>query len=437
MMRSIRGRLLVGLLLLVAVLSVITGALTYRRVLGETSNLFDYQLRQMALSLGDQASFMSGYTLPAHPENSDFVIQIWDVFGTRIYSPGLPFLDKAILGYSDLTVQNERWRVYAVATPTAVIQVAQPWSVREKLAREAALRIIVPLLLLLPLMAAAAAWIVTRAVRPLKGLTAQVEHRDAHSLTPLTATDLPAEVSPLVEELNRLLARLAGAFESQRAFVADAAHELRSPLTALSLHLQLLERARAEPDRELATTRLREAIDRATHLVGQLLTLARNEPDAPHTEQIPSALDTIARSAAADVQPLADQRGIQLQVDAPLPAMVTADADAVRILVRNLIDNAVRYSPAGSIVQVRVQGDPQRRIVLEVSDQGPGIPAADRPRAFARFYRAPGAAEGGSGLGLAIVKAIAQRHGAEVTLADAVPHGLRVLVSFAPALRST
>lgn len=430
MMRSIRARLLVGLLLLVSVLSVITGSIAYHRVLGETSNLFDYQLRQMALSLGDQASFMSGYTLPAHPENSDFVIQIWDVFGTRIYSPGLPFLDQAILGYSDLTVQNERWRVYAVATRTAVIQVAQPWSVREKLAREAALRIVLPLLLLLPLMAVAAAWIVTRAMRPLKGLTTQIEHRDAHSLTPLVAADLPAEVSPLVEELNRLLARLAGAFESQRAFIADAAHELRSPLTALSLHLQLLERARMEPDRERATLRLGEAIERATHLVGQLLTLARNEPDAPDLEQLPCALDDIARTAAADVQPLADQRHILIQVDAPTPAMVKAEPEALRILARNLIDNAVRYSPEGSIVQVRVHGTPPRQIVLEVADQGPGIPAADRSRAFARFYRAPGAAEGGSGLGLAIVKAIAQRHGAEVTLADGIPRGLRVLVHF-------
>jgi signal transduction histidine kinase len=432
MMRSIRARLLVGLLLLVAVMSLVTGSITYRRVLGETSNLFDYQLRQMALSLGDQAAFMSGYTLPAHPENSDFVIQIWDVFGTRIYSPGLPFLDKAILGYSDLTVQNERWRVYAVATRTAVIQVAQPWSVREKLARVAALRIVLPLLLLLPLMAAAAAWIVTRAVRPLKGLTTQIEQRDAHSLTPLVATGLPAEVSPLVEELNHLLERLAGAFESQRAFVADAAHELRSPLTALSLHLQLLERARGEPERELATARLRAAIDRATHLVGQLLTLARNEPDAPDIERVPCALDAIARSAAADVQPLADQRRTRIEVDAAAPAMVKADADALRILVRNLIDNAVRYSPEESVVQVRVQGGLQEPTVLDITDQGPGIPAADRSRAFARFYRAPDAAEGGSGLGLAIVKAIAQRHGADVTLAAAVPHGLRVALSFPP-----
>jgi hypothetical protein len=161
MMRSIRARLLLGLLLLVAVMSLMVGSITYRRVLGETSDLFDYQLRQMALTLGDQASVLSGYPLPPQSENSDFVIQIWDIFGTRLFSPELPFVTNAVLGYSDLTFQNERWRVYVLANRTSVIQVAQPWSVREKLAREAAVRIVVPLLILLALMAVAAAWIVS------------------------------------------------------------------------------------------------------------------------------------------------------------------------------------------------------------------------------------------------------------------------------------
>ncbi|MEJ0007206.1 MAG: ATP-binding protein [Steroidobacteraceae bacterium] len=430
-MRSIRGRLLAGLLLLVAVMALVVGSLTYRRILGETSNLFDYQLRQMAISLGDQASFMSSDTLVGNPENSDFVVQIWDRFsGTRISSPGLPFLDKAILGYSDLTVQNQRWRVYALLNQTSVIQVAQPWSVREQLAREAALRVVIPLLLLLALMAAAAAWIVARAMRPLKSITTQIEHRDIHSLTPLGASDLPAEVSPLVEELNRLLDRLSGAFASQRAFVADAAHELRSPLTALSLQLQLLERARDDTDRELATSRLRAAIDRATHLVSQLLTLARNEPEGVAEAPTRTALDLVARDAAGEVQPLAHERRTTVELDAPTSVVVKADAEALRILVRNLIDNAVRYSPEDSTVRVRVYRDPGGQAMLDVIDQGPGIAPADRPRAFARFYRAPGASEGGSGLGLAIVKAIAERHGAQIELADAAPQGLRVVVSF-------
>jgi signal transduction histidine kinase len=432
-MRSIRSRLLVGLLLLVAVVSLIVGSISYRRVLGEASTLFDYQLRQMALSLGDQASYMSGYALPANPENSDFVIQIWDgSSGRRIYSPGFPFLETATLGYSDLTVQNELWRVYAdiSADHTSVIQVAQPWAVRERLAREAALRVILPLLLLLPLMAVAAAWIIARAMRPLQSITTQIEHRDIHSLAPVAAADLPAEVSPLVEELNRLLGRVAAAFASQRDFVADAAHELRSPLTALSLHLQLLERARDDAERTVATLRLRAAIERATHLVSQLLTLARNEPESVPVNAIPIALGAIVREAAGDLQPLAQERRIRVEFDIPGEVNVRGDAEALRILVRNLLDNAIRYSPEDSMVRVRALRNPAGQALLEVADQGPGIAPTDRSRAFARFYRAPDASEGGSGLGLAIVKAIADRHGAQIALADADPHGLRIVVTF-------
>jgi signal transduction histidine kinase len=433
-MRSIRARLLVGLLLLVAVVSLIVGSITYRRVLGEASSLFDYQLRQMALSLGDQASSLSDYALPANPENSDFVIQIWDVAsGRRIYSPGFPFLDNATLGYSDLTVQNERWIVYALETQTSVIQVAQPWAVRDRLARESALRVLGPLLLLLLVMAAAAAWIVGRALRPLQSITTQIEHRDIHSLSPVAVADLPAEVSPLVEELNRLLVRLAAAFASQRDFVADAAHELRSPLTALSLQLQLVERARDEEERDQASSRLRAGIDRATHLVSQLLTLARNEPEGVPVHSAPTALGAIVRNAVGDVQPLAQQRRLRIDLDAPDELAVRGDAEALRILVRNLLDNAIRYSPEDSTVRVRAARNAGGQALLEVADQGPGIAPTDRPRAFARFYRAPDASEGGSGLGLAIVKAIAERHGAQVALTDAEPHGLRVVVTFPAA----
>jgi signal transduction histidine kinase len=433
-MRSIRARLLVGLLLLVAVMAGVAGSITYRRMLAETSNLFDYQLRQMALSMRDQASFMSGFTLPAHPGSADFVIQIWDMFGSRTYfsRPGLPFIDRAVLGYSDLTLQGERWRLYAIATESSVIQVSQPWSVRERLAGDAAAHVLAPLLLLMAVMAVAAAWIVARAMRPLQSITRQIEHRDIHSLTPLAAPDLPAEVSPLVEELNRLLERLSGAFESQRAFVADAAHELRSPLTALSLQLQLLERARDDAERAVATTRLRAAIDRATHLVGQLLTLARNEPEDLPENAAAVELGAIARDTVTEVQPLAQDRHIGLEVDSPAPVALQADAEGLRVLVRNLLDNAVRYSPEGSAVRLRVWRKANGGAALEVCDQGPGIAPADRPRAFARFYRAPGASAEGSGLGLAIVKAIAQRHGAQVELGDAEPHGLRVQVSFPP-----
>ena len=428
MMRSIRSRLLAGLLALVALISVAVGLITYGRVLAESSALFDYQLQQMALSLRDQASVAPRIVLPAHAGGTDFVIQIWDRFGTLVYSsrPGLSFINRAVLGYADLKLAGERWRVYSLATVEGVIQVAQPWGVRESLAGGAALRVVVPLLLLAPLMAVAAAWIVGYAMAPLRRITAEVQRRDAGSLDPIDAPGLPAEISPLIAELNRLLGRLGAAFEAQRAFVADAAHELRSPLTALSLQLQLAERARDAPERETAHARLQAAVERATHLVAQLLTLARNESGAD-TAQKTVALAQVVQAAIGDVQPLAQQRAARVEFTGG-SAGVRADADALRILVRNLLDNALRYSPEGGVVGCSITGG-----VLRVTDQGPGIPPAEYERVFARFYRRVGGTESGSGLGLAIVKAIAERHGARVVLGESAPHGLTVSVYFPPS----
>jgi len=431
-MTSLRVRLLVGLLGLVVAVSLLAGLITYRRVLDETSTLFDYQLRQMALSLRNQISIAPRVELPPDQGDSDFVIQIWDAFGARVYlsRPGLPMLNRATLGYDDLTLQGERWRVYSQQTIDGVVQVAQPWRVREELAGQAALRVALPLLLLLPLMAAAVAWIVGRSLVPLRRVTAEVQRRDVHSLSPIDAPRLPQEVAPLITELNRLLARLAEAFDAQRAFVADAAHELRSPLTALRLQLQLLGRAPDDAARDEARGKLGDAIERSMHLVEQLLTLARNEPEGAHSQLQPVALDEVARSGMADAHTLAAARGTELGLDAPHRITVQGDADALRVLVRNLIDNAVRYTPANGIVQVRVFAVPGSGSILEVDDSGPGIPPAERERAFDRFFRRDGSPDGGSGLGLAIVKAIARRHGAAVALGDSALHGLRVTVSF-------
>ena len=280
-MRSLRARLLIALLAVVAVLSVLAGLLTYRRVLAETSTLFDYQLRQMALTLGSQIPMAPRLELP--PDQSDFVIQIWDVYGTRVYfsRPGLPLINATALGYADVTVGGQAWRTYGLQTVQGVIQIAQPVQVRESLARGAALRVVIPLLLLLPLLGAAVVGVVGSGLRPLRRVASEVQRRDVHSLTPIAAARLPHEIAPLVNELNRLLMRLDAAFQTQRAFVADAAHELRSPLTALSLELQLLDRAPDEEARREALANLKAAAARAIHLVEQMLTLARNEPREP------------------------------------------------------------------------------------------------------------------------------------------------------------
>jgi signal transduction histidine kinase len=433
MMNSIRARLLLALILLVAIVSMLAAAVTYRRVLNETSDLFDYQLRQMALSLRGQISMAPRIEVPPDQGDSDFVVQIWDIFGTRVYlsRPGLPMINQVVLGYTNLSLRGDAWRAYGLQAADGVIQIAQPIRVRERLARAAALRVVIPLMLLLPIMVAFVAWIVGRGLQPLRHVTAEVQRRDVRSLRPLTDENLPREIAPLVSELNRLLARLAKAFSAQRDFIADAAHELRSPLTALRLQLQLLDRAPDERARIEARERLGAAVERAIHLVEQLLTLARSDPLEAATGVEEVDLAVVAAESIADTHVLAMTRNIDIALDPEPKSIVRGDPEALRTLARNLIDNAVRYTPPNGSVRVScrpIAGG----TVLEVTDTGPGISRADRERVFDRFYRHPTGTENGTGLGLAIVRAIAARHAAQVQLDEAASGGLRVSVAFPP-----
>ena len=430
-MKSIRARLLIALIILVALISLLAAGVTYRRVLDETSTLFDYQLRQMALSLRGQVSLAPRIELPPDQGDTDFVIQIWDLFGARTYLSrrGLPMINQTVLGFADLSLRGEAWRAYGLQTAEGVIQIAQPVRVREELARAAAERVVIPLILLLPIMVAAVAWIVNRGLLPLRYVTAEVQRRDVRSLRPLGSENLPREIEPLVSELNRLLARLQKAFDDQRAFIGDAAHELRSPLTVLRLQLQLLDRALDESARSEARGRLGASVERAIHLVEQLLTLARSDPQATAGDFESIDLSAAAAQGITDTHDLAIARNIDLSLDAMPGILVRGDGEALRTLVRNLVDNAVRYTPPGGSVQVRCRIAAEGAL-LEVTDSGPGIAAADRERVFDRFYRRAAAQESGTGLGLAIVKAIAERHNARILLGEAPDGGLRVAVSF-------
>jgi len=432
-MKSIRARLSIALIILVALVSLLAALVTYRRVSSETSSLFDYQLRQMALSLRNQISLAPRIEVPPEQGDTDFVIQIWDLFGTRTYlsRPGLPMINQTVLGYADLTLRGEAWRAYGLQTPDGVIQIAQPLRVREALARAAAERVVIPLLLLLPIMIVAVAWIVRRGLLPLQYVTIEVQRRDVRSLTPLREDYLPHEIAPLVNELNRLLARLRAAFDAQRTFIADAAHELRSPLTALRLQIQLLDRAPDETASLEARRRLGAAVERAIHLVEQLLALARSDPQEGARDFKLVDLAAAAAAAVTDTHELALARQIELSLDAPPNIPIQGDPEALRTLMRNLVDNAVRYTPPHGSVQVRCRATAEGPL-LEVIDTGPGIAPSDRERVFDRFYRRAAAQESGTGLGLAIVKAIAERHGARVTLEQAPGGGLRAAVLFSP-----
>jgi signal transduction histidine kinase len=437
-MTSIRLRLLVSLLALLALAAAAMGFVTYRNVLGETEAIFDYQLQQMALSLRDQGEIAAAQADNFADTRLDFVVQIWTVDGRSIYQsrphPTLPA--RALLGLATLDVAGHAWRTYSVATGDRVIQIAQPLEIRSRLAAGAAWRSILPLLLMAPLAAFGIWWLAARNLAPLDRLAGEVRARDEQSLAPLSVTGLPDEVSPLAGALNALLERLRHSFDTQRAFVADAAHELRSPLTALKLQLELLRRADSDAEREAARRAIGAGIDRATRLVEQLLALARSEPGGAPLQKERIDLVDVVRAAVAETIPFATSRGVRFALVASGPAFVAAEAAALALLVRNLVDNAARYSPAGSQVDVAVTAS-MAQVLLCIDDAGPGIAEAERERVFDRFYRRAEHDELGSGLGLAIVKSVAATHGAAVALERSPAGGLRVAIRFAPAVALT
>ena len=444
-MRSIQRTLLwwlaAGLLAGIAMATV----LIYGQARQEANALFDYQMKQVAAALPSQ--FADPVVPPFIVEggagadllhaDEDVVIHIWDGSGRSLYlshaHPALPA--RAELGFSNVTTGEGEWRLYSMQLGPAVVQIAQPMSARRTLAARMALRTVAPLFLLLPLLGWLVWMAVGRGLRPLREIATEVRARDASALTPLAVRPMPDEIAPLSDALNQLLERLSHAIDTQRAFVADAAHALRTPLAALQLQAQLVERADDPQARRQAVGNLRQGLERLTHLVAQLLTLARQEPGAVTLPQEPVDMHELATGVVAEMAQAALDREIDLGLDADsVPvSRIHGDADALRILLTNLIDNALAYIPRGSRVDVLLrQAAGGREVELVVSDNGPGIPVDERGRVFDRFYRLPDAPTGGSGLGLAIVAEIAQSHGARLALEDAAP-GLRVRVTFPAA----
>lgn len=433
---SLRARLL-GLLLLAIVLTATAQSLVvYRQARAEADSIFDYHMQQMAQAL------RYGVPIPTRPvlddelagsDDFDFVVQVWSADGARLFQSSakgeLP--QHAVIGFSEMRVAGAPYRVYSLQTRTQVIQVAQDMAPRRAMARTLALRTVAPIVWMAPLLMLIAWWVVSASLRPVARVRQQVAERQADDLSTLEEAGVPDEIAPLVHELNLLFARVREAFDAQRYFVADAAHEMRSPLAALRLQVQGLQRARDEATRELALERLLAGIDRATRLVEQLLLLARQQAKASSGEPAQRVeLADLARAALADAAALAQQRRIDLGLVQGDAGEMLGHPDALRILLRNLLDNAIRYTPEGGRVDVSVQHEPNA-LLLSVDDNGPGIAEADRARVVDRFYRVQGSPAGGSGLGLAIVQAIAQLHGAALVLSTAPElGGLRVQLRF-------
>jgi two-component system OmpR family sensor kinase len=424
---SLRRRLLFLVLVAIAIVTALQAATAYRMALREADRMFDYHLVEVARSVH------GGVPIKPGGEGSEYSIQVWGPDGTELYrSRGSQMPAQAVLGFSDSRVAGVRLRIYTLQTPENTIQIAQDLDARQARARELALSAVLPVLLLGPLLMLAVGWVISGSLAPLARMRRQVATRAASDLSPLTANGVPEEVQPLVTELNALFARVRETLEAQQHFVADAAHELRSPLTALKLQLQAAQRARDESARRAAIEQLGAGIERAIALVEQLLALARLEGAGQGAAEVVE-LEELARQAVSELLPTAHAKRIDLGLaerSDSAPLEVTTVRDSLHLIVRNLVDNAIKYTPAGGRVDIAIGRD-AAATWLAVEDSGPGIPEAERERVFDRFHRLPGTDAAGSGLGLAIVQTVARQLGAQVKLGPApVLGGLRVELRF-------
>lgn len=435
-MMSLRARLLAWLLGGVIVVGAATAIVQYRNALAQADLFFDEQLRQTALLLRDQPfEYLRSPQLPTENPAYDFVVQVWTLDGVRMYLsrahavvPGF-----TTLGFSTVATSEGNWRVYGVQALRSVIQVAQPLEVRRRQATAMALRAMRPYALLLPLLGVLVFWVIGGTLAPLQRLVRTVRTRRSNDREPLDTAGLPDEITPLVDSINDLLARERRAVEHERAFLADAAHELRTPLAALQLQIDALVRSQNATERSAAAESLAAGVKRANRMIEQLLSLARQEPRHEGSE-VRVVLAELVQETLHEMIALADAKHIDLGVTEAQPLVVRGDREALRTLLRNLIDNAIRYAPEHGRIDLSVQEGERhsmRAAVLRVVDTGPGIAPAERQRVFDRFYRVPGASSSGSGLGLSIVKAIADAHGAGIAL-DQGPdgRGLAVTVTF-------
>ena len=418
-----RGQLLVYLFGGMISATLIAGLADYVQVRTEINEIFDYQLKQIAGALPGELS--AGRNLSINDDlDEEIVVQIWNAKGEMVFTsaPTIQLPQAAGLGFQSISLNKQHWRAYSETDQELIIQVAQPKKVRNEMAASMALRALLPFFVLIPVLALLIWIVVGRSLYPLHRLAHAISQRSPKALAPLPDEGYPPELQPMLLALNSLLIQLDQSFATQRAFVADAAHELRTPLTALQLQLQLVERESDYHKRATGFKKLHERLDRATHLVQQLLTLARHEDRTADRSSHKIDLRRLAACVVADHAPQAERKNVDLGVatstDMNTDAVIIfGDEDSLRIMLGNLVDNAVRYTPAHGRVDVSIDvSHEEHAIFLRVKDNGPGIPLQDRKRVFDRFYRREGSGESGSGLGLFIANTIAAQHDATIKL---------------------
>jgi two-component system OmpR family sensor kinase len=408
----------------ILVVAVVAGVISFMSAFYEAHELQDDVLRQVAGLMDRQrlspALPTTDTRLKSGNEESRVIVQpLGDgstpPLGVDAGGP-LPLSATLADGLHTLRVGDETFRVLVKTTTGGErIAVAQESSFRDQSAREGALRTVLPFLILVPILLLIVADLVRKLFRPIATLSKEIDRRTEHELHSVEDRHLPVEVRPFIVAINRLLARVAQSVDAQRRFVADAAHELRSPLTALSLQAERLAEAEMSGLARERLRALRKGIERGRSLLDQLLILARAQSSSAESPKSPVSIQGICRRVLEDLMPLAEAKQIDIGVEGAQDARVWVSELDLIAVVKNLVDNAIRYTPEGGRVDLSVSLA-QGYAVLRIQDNGPGIPAAERDRVFDPFYRTLGSEQIGSGLGLSIVRTIANRIGAEIRL---------------------
>jgi len=426
---SINRQLMIWTLGSLAIGALVVGAAGYFLTLHEVNEVLDDSLTQTGLLLADPDLAAPLASHPAAPRanvadtESKLVAMARSPDGRLLFSsqPEVSLRFEATAGSSTQWQNGTQWNVFTVLQPDRIVQVAQPVNVRREVAAESASQLLLPLALLVLLISGLLVIALRRGMRMLGVVNGALGQRNVNSLEPLNLRGVPVEVLPLVVTLNLLFQRLQAAFDAQRSFVANAAHELRSPVTALQLQVQVLERSSDSAEKAEAMAELSSGIARTRRLIEQLLRLSSAAPDSgvdsqAGPEQV--SLESLVQEVVVRQSVDAERRSIDLGAKMDAGLVVSGSAAQLQILLNNLVENALRYVGDNGVVDViaeRIEGAPALRVI----DDGPGVSVADRPRVLERFYRSPEAiasVETGSGLGLAIVKAIADRHHALVSL---------------------
>lgn len=431
---SLRRRLLMWLLPVTVFVGVLASGATYIGALAELDDLLNDQLKAIArhvsvdtggrLALNgrkDKNERLTG------EESHGVLVQVWENGKLEFSSnPNASLPAPQQTGLVDLTIDGQTWHTFVSRNGDTQIRVAQVKLARWAALAEIAVHLFWPVLSLVPVLALFLWFGIGYGLKPLRRIAAGLARRNASNMERIDTNSMPGEVKPLVDAINDLLTRLDHAFTAQKHFIADAAHELRTPIMGLSIQAELLDQAANAEERRNITRQIQTGTQRLAHLAEQLLTLARVDPEAGELSMNNVDLRELARSVVGDRSHLAETHGVDLGLLADASITVHGNADGLRMLLNNLVDNAIRYAGAQACVDVIVRRNGAERI-LEVCDNGPGIPEAERTRVWERFYRTNGNRATGSGLGLSIVQRIAEQHRAAVSLHTG-PDGRGLLV---------